>query len=84
MERDTAVSKETGYELDDFGSIPDTGLALLFAVMSRPPLRPTWSTIQLVRGIKRLEPEGDSSPRLVLFTNAWSYESCPPYVFIAL
>jgi len=61
----------------------------LFAIVFRLALVPTYPHIQWVLGssfprVKRLGREADhSSPYSTEDKNAWSYNSTPPYVFVA-
>jgi hypothetical protein len=65
--QDSSVGIETGYGLDDRGSIPGRGEVILSSTASRPALGPTqppiqWVTEALPLGVKRLGREADHSP----------------------
>jgi hypothetical protein len=77
--------KWLGYELDDWGSVPDRGREwfILFTTASTPALWPTQPSVQWVPGapslrVKRLRREAYHSPTSnAEAKNAWSYTFTP-------
>jgi hypothetical protein len=73
LQRDSTDSVVTGYELDDFGSIPDRDEVFLFSLTSMPPAGPLCPTIQRVPGIKQSDLEANSSASSIAeIENTWS------------
>jgi hypothetical protein len=80
-------SSQSGYDLNDMGSIPGRAGTFLFTTMSRPASGSIQLPIQYqffsFQRINRTELDSDHSSSSAEHENAWTYISIRPYIFVA-